>query len=110
MQVSASAMDSIMGFVTGPGLLIIMMVALIALMIVPQRRREKKVKEMLGNIKVGDHIRTIGGFYGQVVQVKDDFFVIEIPPDNTRVTIARGAVSTVENSDVENEAIDEKKS
>lgn len=97
------------GFLAGPGLLIIMLVAMVLLMILPQRKRNKKVKDMLDGIKVGDHVRTIGGFYGKVVQTKEDFFVIEVPPDHVKLTIARSAISTVENTDVENEQIDEVK-
>lgn len=97
------------GFLAGPGLLIIMLVAMVLLMILPQRKRNKKVKDMLDGIKPGDHIRTIGGFYGKVVQKKDDFFVIEVPPDHIQLTIARSAIATVENTDVENETIDEVK-
>lgn len=104
-----SVLNGAAGFFQGPGLLIIMLVAMVLLMVLPQRKREKKVKQMLDNIKVGDSIRTIGGFYAKVVQVKEDFFVVELPPDNTKVTIARGAVSTVENAEVENEQIEEVK-
>lgn len=104
-----SVISGAAGFFQGPGILIIMLVAMVLLMVLPQRKREKKVKQMLDNIKVGDYIRTIGGFYAKVVQVKDDLFVVELPPDNTKVTIARGAVSTVENSEVENEQIEEVK-
>ena len=34
------------------------------MMIRPQRKKDKQVKEMLNNLKAGDRICTIGGIYG----------------------------------------------
>ncbi len=99
--------DSIGSFFTnlfkdGSGLFIILMVAMVALMIIPQRRRDKKVKAMLAAIKVGDRVRTIGGVYGTVTSVKDDVITISVGPDKVRLVFARGAIASVEDSPVEN--------
>ena len=85
--------------------MIVMLVIMVVIMIVPQRKREKKVKQMLNSIKEGDRIRTIGGFYGRVCNVKDDILTIECGPDKVKVklTISKGAVSTVDSADVEND-------
>ena len=90
-------------FTQGPFLLIVMLVIMVVIMIVPQRKRDKKVKEMLNSIKEGDCIRTIGGFYGRVCNVKDDILTIECGPDKVKLTISKGAVSTVDKADVEND-------
>ena len=42
--------------------LILIMVVLMAVMIIPQRKRDKKVKEMLASIRPGDRVRTIGRY------------------------------------------------
>ena len=39
-------------FFQGPGLMIVMMVVLLLVMIIPQRKRDKKIKDMLSSIKV----------------------------------------------------------
>lgn len=85
-------------------ILIVLLVAMFAIMIIPQRKRDKKVKAMLSSLKVGDRVRTIGGFYGRIAQLKTDVVVIEVGPDKVKLTIARAAISTVENTDVENDA------
>ena len=54
-------MSGVGSFFSSYGLLIILMVAMFAIMIIPQRRRDKKVKEMLAALKPGDRVRTIGG-------------------------------------------------
>ena len=82
-------------------LIILMMVVLFAVMIIPQRRKDKKVKEMLAAIKVGDRVRTIGGIYGTVTNIKDDIITISVGHDKARLVFARGAISNVEDSPVE---------
>ncbi len=39
--------SGIQGFMSNGGMLIILMIALFAVMIIPQRKREKKIKDML---------------------------------------------------------------
>ncbi len=101
--------NAIGSFFSGPGLIIILMVVMLVIMIVPQRRREKKVKEMLAAIKVGDRIRTIGGIYGTVTSVRDDIVTISVGPDKARLVFARGAIASIEASNVENTMTDEVK-
>ena len=55
---------------------LVLMVGVIVLMIVPQRKRNKQMKEMLDSIKPGTRIRTIGGIYGTVTVVKEDLVTI----------------------------------
>lgn len=89
--------------------MIILVVAMILVMVIPQRKRDKKVQEMLAGIKVGDNIKTIGGIYGKVVAVKEDLITIETGPEKAKIVFAKGAVSTVEAAEVENEELAEKK-
>lgn len=73
----------------------------VVLIIVPQRKRDKKTRQMLDAIKAGDRIKTIGGIYGNVISVKEDLIVIETGPENARITFAKGAVATIESSAAE---------
>ena len=71
-------MTSIANFFNGGGLIIIMMVVLMLVMIIPQRKRDKKIKQMLAAIKTGDRVRTIGGIYGTVKEVKEGYVLVEV--------------------------------
>ena len=99
---STEAVSGISGFMGGPGFLIIMMIAMFAIMIIPQRKREKKIKNMLANLKPGDRVRTIGGIYGTITAIKDDVVTMSVGPDKVRLVFVRGAIATVEDSPVEN--------
>lgn len=79
------------------------LVIFVVLIIVPQRRRDKKIKDMLSSLKVGDNIKTIGGVYGKIISVKDDLVTIETGPEKCQIVFAKGAIATVESADVEAE-------
>ena len=78
------------------------MIAMFAIMIIPQRRRDKKVKAMLNALKPGDRVRTIGGIYGTISSIRDDVVVLAVGPDKVKLVFARGASSQVEDTGVEN--------
>ncbi len=95
-------MSGVGSFFSSYGLLIILIVAMFAIMIIPQRRRDKKVKEMLAALKPGDRVRTIGGIYGTISSIRDDVVVLAVGPDKVKLVFARGAISQVEDAGVEN--------
>ena len=64
--------------------------------------KDKKIKELLNSIKVGDGVRTIGGIYGTVTNIKDDIITVSVGPDKARLVFARGAIANVEDVPVEN--------
>lgn len=89
-------------------LMMVVMVAIFYFMLIrPQRKKDKAVKNMLDNLKVGDKIWTIGGFYGTVAALKDDTVTLTMGSLQNTVVIKRSAVGGVENVAVENEAAPE---
>ncbi len=103
---SSDALSGISSFFSNGGLLILLLVAMFAIMIIPQRRRDKKIKNMLSALKVGDRVRTIGGIYGTVSTIKDDILTLSVGPDKVRLVFARGAIATVENVAQEGAAVE----
>ena len=91
--------------------MLLMMAVMVAifyfLLIRPQRKKDKAVKNMLDNLKVGDKIWTIGGFYGTVAGIKDDTVTLTMGSLQNTVVIKRTAVGGVENVAVENDAAPE---
>ena len=89
------------------GIFIILIIAMFAIMIIPQRRRDKKIKAMLAALEPGDRVRTIGGIYGTISSVRDDVIILSVGPDKVKLVFARGAVSQVEDTGVENNLTEE---
>lgn len=104
---SSTFMEGFKNFFGSWGLIIVLMVIMIVVMIVPQRKRDKKIKDMLAALKPGDRIRTIGGIYGTISSIKDDVVVLAVGPDKVKLVFARGAISQVEDTGVENTMTEE---
>ncbi len=62
------------------------------LLIRPQKKKQKKEKEMRENLQVGDEIITIGGIYGRIISLKEETMVIESISDHSKLTFARWAL------------------
>ncbi len=61
------------------------------LILMPMQRRQKKVQEFQGALKVGDKIVTTGGIYGQITRVNDKSVQLQVA-DKVRIEIARASV------------------
>ncbi len=95
-----------MDFLMGSGLIIMIPMILIFyfLMIRPQRKKDKQVKEMLNNLKAGDRICTIGGIYGTITGIKDDTITLSVGRENMSMVVARWAIRSVEEVTIENDS------
>ena len=83
--------------------LILIFVVFWFMLIRPQRKKDKQVKEMLNNLKAGDRICTIGGIYGTIASIKDDTITLIVGGDKMTMVVARWAIRSVEDVSVENE-------
>jgi preprotein translocase subunit YajC len=62
------------------------------LIIVPQRRRQKALQEMISQLKAGDRIITTGGILATVTAVRDTSLVVR-SADKSILEISRSAVA-----------------
>ena len=63
----------------------------------PQRKRDKKMKEMQSTIKVGDNVLVTGGMFGRVADVGHDCFVVEFGTNRgVRIPIRKSDVLTIQ--------------
>lgn len=72
--------------------LILIMVIFYFLMILPAQRRQKKVTEMLKNLKNGDKVITNGGIFGTIVGLEDDAVQLRIA-EQVKVKVSRSAIA-----------------
>jgi preprotein translocase subunit YajC len=76
------------------------------LIVMPQRKRQRAVDEMLNNLKPGDKVVTSGGLYGTIISLSDDkrTVILKIAENPVvRVVVARSSISGLQ------EAPEEKK-
>ena len=68
------------------------------LILLPMKRRQKKIQEFQENLKVGDKIVTTGGIYGKITRVTDKTLQVEIA-DRVRIELSRAAVAGYQGQD-----------
>lgn len=90
---------------------IIFMVAMFAIfyfmLIRPQRKRDKQVKDMRSSLKKGDEVVTIGGIQGKIVKVNNEIVVIELDHAKQRLKMQKWAIHSVVNPSKEKEVVEE---
>ena len=84
--------------------LILIFVVFWFMLIRPQRKKDKQVKEMLNNLKAGDRVCTIGGIYGTITGIKDDTVTLSVGRDNLTMVVARWGIRSVEEVTIENDS------
>ena len=65
------------------------------LMIRPQRKKEKELRDRIAALKTGDRVVTIGGVHGVVTNVKDGPTLVLKVDDTCKLTVDKSAVVTV---------------
>ncbi len=68
------------------------------LLIRPERRKRSETAQMLDNLKKNDHVVTIGGIYGVVLnaqQGSEDVVIRVDEGNNTKLRVLRSAISRV---------------
>jgi len=73
--------------------LIFIIVIFYFLLIRPQQQKQKAQKDLINSIQKGDHVVTIGGIHGTVVQVSDDEITLEVSK-GVNIRFVKSAVSS----------------
>ena len=60
-------------------------------MIRPQRKQQKELENFRNALKNGDKVVTIGGIYGTVCEVKEDYVVIEVDKE-VKIRVSKQAL------------------
>jgi len=64
------------------------------LIILPQRKKQKKHQMMVENLKAGDRVITSGGMYGTIMGVQKDRIEVKIAA-NTKIEVTKGAIGVI---------------
>ncbi len=67
-------------------------------LLLPMRKRQKKIAEFQEALKVGDRIITTSGIYGSITKVNDKSVQIQIA-DKVRIEVAKAAVGGYQGQD-----------
>ena len=73
--------------------LLLMFAVFYFLLIRPQQKKQRELKELLNSLKTGDQIVTSGGLYGTIIGFSEDNRVKVKIAENVKVDIARSAIT-----------------
>jgi preprotein translocase subunit YajC len=61
------------------------------IILLPMKRKQQRVQEFIGSLKVGDRVITTGGIYGQITRLGDQTVQLQIA-DKLRIEVAKAAI------------------
>lgn len=61
------------------------------LVILPQKRQQQQLKEMIAALKIGDEVVTNGGIIGKIIEIRETSFIIR-SADKSNMEIGKAAV------------------
>lgn len=85
-----------MGQYAGIISIVLMFAIFYFLLIRPQQKQQKAVKEMQSALQKGDKIVTIGGLHGVIDAIDEDTAVLDV--NGTKLTFSRVAIREITNS------------
>ena len=63
----------------------------------PQQKEKKKMQELMAGVAVGDSVLTSSGFYGVIIDMRDDTVIVEFGSNkNCRIPMRKDAIVQVE--------------
>lgn len=68
------------------------------IILMPMRKRQKKIADFQTGLKVGDKVVTTGGIYGAVTKIGDTSVQLQIA-DKVRIDIAKAAIGGYQGQD-----------
>jgi|SRR5690554_2963190 len=74
--------------------MIIIFVIFWVVLILPQRKQQKKRDAMLGSLKKGDKVITIGGIHGEITYIDDEDIRLRAS-DKVELKMSRSSVSRI---------------
>ena len=77
---------------------VLMLGVFYVLVLLPMRRRQKKIQEFQDAIKVGDKVITTSGLYGQVTKITDVSVQLQIA-DKVRIDVAKASIGGYQGQD-----------
>jgi preprotein translocase subunit YajC len=68
------------------------------IILLPTKRKQKKLDEFLAALKVGDRVVTTGGIYGSVTKVSEQSVQLQVA-SNVRIEVARASIGGYQGQD-----------
>lgn len=75
--------------------MIFVLVLFYLMIFLPEKKRKKQYNSMLEGLKVNDEIMTKGGIMGRLVNIQEDYVILESGPDRARIKMSKLGIASV---------------
>lgn len=75
--------------------MILVFVLFYFMIFVPEKKRKKQYNDMIASLAVNDEIMTKGGIMGRIINLQDEFFILESGPDRARLKMSKLSIASV---------------
>lgn len=84
-------MQQLLGFLPMVAVLVLFYV----MIFIPEKKRKKQYNDMVSSLKVNDEIMSKGGIMGRVINIQDDYIILETGPERARIKLAKMGIGQV---------------
>ena len=80
--------------------LVVMLAIFYFMLILPQKKEQKRTNQMLAEMNVGDVVLTTSGFYGVLIDITEEDVIVEFGSNkNCRIPMRKAAIAQVEKAE-----------
>lgn len=72
-------------------MMVLIFVVMYFFMIRPQQKKQKEINKFRNGLKKGDKVVTVGGIYGVVADVKEQFIIVEVD-NNVKIRVDKSCI------------------
>ncbi|MEG1255462.1 preprotein translocase subunit YajC [Clostridium sp.] len=87
-------MQNLMAFVP----MILVFVLFYLMIFMPEKKRKKQYNDMINSLSVNDKIMTKGGIRGKIINIQEDYVILESGPDRARIEMSKLGIASVTES------------
>ena len=73
--------------------MVLMFVVFYFLLIRPQQTRQKKLNQMIQDLKKGDRVVTTGGVIGTIAGIQNDYVILKVGDSETKIEVLKTAIT-----------------
>lgn len=87
-------MQNLMAFIP----MVLVFVLFYFMIFMPEKKRKKQYNDMLSSLAVNDEIMTKGGIMGRIINIQEEYVILESGPDRARIKMSKLGIASVTKS------------
>lgn len=87
-------MQNLMAFLP----MVLVLVLFYFMIFMPEKKRKKQYNDMLNSLAINDEIMTKGGIMGRIINIQEEYVILESGPDRARIKMSKQGIASVTKS------------